>query len=159
MLITYELVTRSNYSPEIHNNESRRFVKTNKQDALHVPIFAFIGALTGLLLALPPLTSDIFWRKAQVAQSLSLIEQSMVRSYFNPQNTQKFVSNIDALERSQIYDKSREYALQAVEWNPNSFDLWKLLYLIRDSTEAEKKLAINNMKRLDPLNPDVTATQ
>jgi hypothetical protein len=31
------------------------------------------------------------------------------------------------------------------------------LYLIRDSTAQEKELARENMKRLDPLNPDVTS--
>jgi hypothetical protein len=47
--------------------------------------------------------------------------------------------------------------LEAVAWNPESFDLWKTLYLIRNSSAQEKELALDNMKRLDPLNPDVTS--
>jgi len=31
------------------------------------------------------------------------------------------------------------------------------LSLIKNSTDSEKRLAIQNMNRLDPLNPDVTA--
>ena len=39
----------------------------------------------------------------------------------------------------------------------DNFDLWKVFYLIQASTTEEKALALENMKRLDPLNPDVTA--
>ena len=60
------------------------------------------------------------------------------------------------LENSKLFDQAREYALKAVEFNPNSFDSWLALYSIQKSTTAEKELAIQNLKRLDPLNPDVT---
>ncbi len=80
-------------------------------------------------------------------------------SYFNPQNSMKYMTNIQILERSNFPDLSHKYALQAVKWNPESFELWKLLYLIKKSTAEDKALALKNMKRLDPLNPDVTSTQ
>jgi hypothetical protein len=83
----------------------------------------------------------------------------MHESYFNPQNTQKYVVNIDLLERSQLNSLSRKYALEAVNWNSESFDLWKMLYLIRDSTQIEKSLALSKMKNLDPFNPDVTSVR
>jgi hypothetical protein len=81
----------------------------------------------------------------------------MVSSYFNPQNSMKFLTNIQELEQSNLPDLAHEYALQAVKWNSESYDLWRILYLIRNSTPAEKEKALLNMKRLDPLNPDVTA--
>jgi hypothetical protein len=34
-----------------------------------------------------------------------------------------------------------------------------MLFLIQKSSEEEKALAVSNMKRLDPLNPDVTETR
>jgi hypothetical protein len=51
---------------------------------------------------------------------------------------------------------AHKYALEAVAWNPNSFGLWKMLYFLKNSTPEEKALAVQNMTRLDPLNPDVT---
>jgi hypothetical protein len=83
----------------------------------------------------------------------------MESGLFNPLNSQKFVLNIQAFESSGLFDLSHKYALKGVDWNPESYELWRILFLIKNSTEAEKKLAIKNMKRLDPLNPDVTATQ
>jgi len=54
---------------------------------------------------------------------------------------------------------SHKYALEGVKWNPESYELWRLLYLIKNTTQEERDLAVLNMKKLDPLNPDVTATQ
>lgn len=156
-LISYQLQMKHNLNTVNKNLDTLKPASNIQQSVLHIPLIAFIGAIIGALLSIPPLTSDLFWRKAQVSQSLPMIQQSMIATYFNPLNTQKFVDNIDALERSKLYDESRKYALQAVKWNPNSFDLWKLLYLVQNSTNEEKKLAIKNMMKLDPLNPDVTA--
>ena len=81
----------------------------------------------------------------------------MNSTYFNPQNSYKYLTNIQILEENQLFDLSHRYALEAVKWNPEAFELWKVLYLIKNSTESEKALALQNMKRLDPLNPDVTS--
>jgi hypothetical protein len=80
-------------------------------------------------------------------------------TYFNPPNAMKYLTNIQTLEESQLFDLSRKYALEATSWNPESFELWKVLYLIKNSSAKEKALALENMKRLDPLNPDVTSIQ
>jgi hypothetical protein len=54
-------------------------------------------------------------------------------------------------------DQAREIALKATEYNPDYFDAWKLVYFLSNTTEEEKALALENMKRLDPRNPDVLA--
>lgn len=51
---------------------------------------------------------------------------------------------------------SHKYALEALKFNPDSFDLWHALFILRDSSTIEREEAVRNMKRLDPLNPDVT---
>ena len=94
-----------------------------------------------------------------VTRTLPALEDSMKTSYFNPPNSMKYLKNIQTLEQSNLIDLSRKYALDAVKWNPDVFDSWKVLYLIKNSTPEEKELAVVNMKKLDPLNPDVTATQ
>ena len=119
---------------------------------------ASIWGLVGLILAIPPLIADSRWRSAQVSRSVQAVEATMIPSYFNPQNSMKYFSNIQDLEQSNLPDLAHKYALEAVNWNSNSFDLWKILFLIRNSTSEEKKSSVANMNRLDPLNPDVTAT-
>ena len=121
----------------------------------------YVGAfgLLGFLVALPPLTADASLRTAQVSRDAAKLESTMKSSYFNPLNTAKFGLNIQAFESSGLFDLSHRYALEAVKWNPESYELWRLVYFVKNSTPEEKELAVVNMKKLDPLNPDVTATQ
>jgi hypothetical protein len=52
-------------------------------------------------------------------------------------------------------DLALKYAKIGVEFNPDHFDSWKMLYFISKSSPEDKALALENMKRLDPNNPNV----
>lgn len=158
-LIAYERSTKHESSEIIQPvNQSKK--KTQSQTFQpHFLLVALMGGIIGLLVALPPLTADAKWRSAQLVRTVPALEDSMQASYFNPQNTMKYLTNIQNLEQSSLFEMSHKYALEAIKWNPEAFELWKVLYLIRNSTLEEKALALENMKRLDPLNPDVTSIQ
>lgn len=157
--ISYERITRITESAQPVNRVKTRNVKNSIAEQARAVIFAAVFGLAGLLIAIPPLSADSKWRAAQVSQTLQQLEMSMQTSYFNPQNSMKYMTNIQILEESNLPELSHKYALDAVQWNPENFELWKLLYLLRNSTTEDKALALKNMKRLDPLNPDVTSTQ
>jgi hypothetical protein len=135
--------------------------KANKSQSVDAKSTLYIGAfgLLGFIVALPPLAADVSLRTAQVSRDATKLEATMDSSYFNPLNSQKFISNLKAFEGSGLFELSHKYALEAVKWNPEAYELWRILYLVKNSTPEEKALAVENMKRLDPLNPDVTATQ
>jgi hypothetical protein len=156
-LIAFEFTTRDG-NPGSVTQVDKKKDKTNlkNRQPLGVMVATFSG-LVGLLIALPPLTSDTKWRSAQLTRSAQAIEATMQSSYFNPENSTKYLNNIQALEASNLFDLSHKYALQAVKWDPESFELWKVLYLVKNSTAEEKAISLSNMKRLDPLNPDVTS--
>lgn len=155
-VIAYERATRVE---DKERNKTKQITNRISSKDLSSGISAFFFGLIGLLLALPPLVSDVNWQRAQVSRTVDQVEGSMTSSYFNPQNSMKFITNIQLFENSNLPELARKYALLGVEWNPDSYDLWKLLYLIKNSTPEEKSKAIENMRRLDPLNPDVTATR
>lgn len=160
-VISYERATRNLISSDTDRENLGANKRTQYRTLLpaQVPLFATAGGLIGLLIALPPLTADAKWRESQIAQTLPALEGAMKNSYFNPPNSMKYLTSIQTLESSQLYDLSHRYALEAVRWNPDAFDLWRVLYLIKNSTPTEKDEALKNMKRLDPLNPDVTSTR
>lgn len=159
LLIAYERSTRTE-TKELNQSENQVKRKTKSQSIQpQMFLIGMVGGVVGLLIALPPFASDVKWRSAQLARTVPAIEESMKASYFNPQNSTMYVTNVQTLEQSNLFNLSHKYALEAVKWNPEAFDLWKILYLIRDSTAEEKALALENMKRLDPLNPDVTSIQ
>lgn len=153
--VAYERITRPVLVEMVSNKRIKEKHLENGQQSRIVLSGAGFG-LIGLLIALPPLTADVKWRDSQVQQSVEALESSMDTSYFNPPNYMKYITNIQTLEQSNFPELAHKYALEAVRWNPESFDLWKILYLIRNSSSEEKNLALENMKRLDPLNPDVT---
>jgi hypothetical protein len=102
-------------------------------------------------------SADTKLRTAQVSSDALKLEETMKYSYFNPQNSQKYLLNIQAFEGSGLFEISHKYALEAVSWNPEAYELWRILYFVKNSSDSERKLAVENMRRLDPLNPDVTS--
>lgn len=160
-VISYERFTRESATAnaEIEAAGKKNRAKPTGSLPAQIPLYAAVGGLIGLLVAIPPLTADAKWRSSQIARTLPTLESSMTSSYFNPPNTMKYLTSIQTLEGSQLFNLAHKYALEAVKWNPDAFELWKVLYLIKNSTQAEKEEALKNMKRLDPLNPDVTSTQ
>jgi hypothetical protein len=158
-LIAYEKATKADLVQT--NSEQMRVVKPKKSTG-QSPFLVLAGTFSGifgLIISLPPMVSDAKWRSAQLARTVVAIEGTMAPSFFNMQNTSKYLSNIQSLEGSSLFDLSHKYALEAVKWNPEAFELWKVLYLLKNSTAEEKTLALQNMKHLDPLNPDVTSIQ
>ncbi len=159
-LIAYERNTRN---PIVEEEASSRPVqkikgKRRSQSTVVSPgLVAGVGMVIGAIIVSPPLASDAKWRSAQVAQSVPLLEASLTPSFMNPQNTTRYLVSIQAFEGSNLTELAYKYAQAAVKFDSDNFELWKVFYLIQASTPEEKALALENMKRLDPLNPDVTA--
>jgi hypothetical protein len=133
--------------------------KQGNQEALSPNLVAGISMIVGALIAVPPLASDMKWMDAQRSRDALKLEATLNPSYLNPQNNQKYFMTIQIFEQSELHDLSHKYALEAVYFNPNAYDAWKLLSLLRNTTEEEKKLALQNMRRLDPLNPNLKNSQ
>ena len=159
-LIAYERNTRN---PIVEEEAILRPVqkakgKPRSQSSVVSPgLVAGIGMVIGAIIVSPPLASDTKWRSAQVARSVPLLEASLVPSFMNPQHTTRYLVSIQAFEESNLPELAHKYAQAGVKFDSDNFELWKVFYLIQASTPEEKALALENMKRLDPLNPDVTA--
>ena len=158
-VIAYERTTRENLSSASDERVKLRGKAENRNQEAKPILLTFGFALVGLVISLPPLTSDAQWRSAQMAQTVEALQATLKPGYFNPPNSAKYMGNIQALEQAQLFDLAHTYAIQAVKWNPESFELWKLLFLVKSATQEERDLALVNMKRLDPLNPDTTSLE
>jgi hypothetical protein len=162
-LIAYEVATRPKKNDATNESQkgkqaSGRTTKPRSSEAIFSStLIAGIGAVVGLLIASPPYSADAKWRSAITSQSVQKVEEALVPGYLNPQNSYKYANAVQLLENSKLPDLALKYAKISVEFNPNHFDSWKMLYFISKSSPEEKALALENMKRLDPNNPDVTA--
>ena len=158
-LIAYEASKRNAESTSTTSEtskESKRGLRVKKDSVISSPLIAGLGLVVGLILACPPISADMAWFKATGSGNLVEVEKALTPSYLHPASSERLVNVVAILENSQLFDKAREYALKATEYNPENFDSWNALYSVKNSTPAEKALALKNMKRLDPNNPDVT---
>ena len=149
-LVAYEYATRPR--PEV--SEKSKVVK-QKEFLFSPQLVGGIGVVIGALIAVPPMAADSKWRSALKAQNVQAVEAALTPSYLAPRDSQRLAQAVLLFENSKLYDQAYKYAKEGVTFNPYYFDAWKVLYSINKSTQDEKDLALKNMKRLDPHNPDV----
>jgi hypothetical protein len=160
-LIAYEVATRpnetdeSNHDVKVKPTSGRALKPKTSETIFSSTLIAGIGAVIGFLIACPPYSADAKWRSALTSQNVQKVEEALTPGYLNPQNSYKYASAVQLLESSKLPDLALKYAQIGVEFNPNHFDSWKMLYFISKSSAEEKALALENMKRLDPNNPNV----
>lgn len=159
LLIAYNSVHQSSRTnePEAVSKAMKPSRKTKPNQVLSPGLTSGVAMVIGALIAVPPLNADMKWLSAQKTRSASDLELSLAPSYLNPQNSFKYLNSIRVFEESGLTQLSHKYALEAIRFNSDSYDLWRALYIIQASSAAEREEAVANMKRLDPLNPDVTA--
>jgi hypothetical protein len=159
-LIAYEVATRPAKAPTESTNSTvpkgRRVVRQKQSEAIFSStMVAGVGAVIGLLIAVPPYSADAKWRSALASQNAQTLEEALVPGYLNPANSYKYAKAVELMENSKLYDLAYKYAQISVQFNPDNFDSWKMFYFISKSSAAEKAIALENMKRLDPNNPNV----
>ena len=155
-LIAYEKVTRPSQGPETKKTTpSGRRVNNKENLGLSPLMTGTLGAVVGLLIAVPPFSSDSAWNSALKSGDLNKIEKALQTSYLSPQNSNRYVGVFQLLEANKLFDLSYKYAKIATEFNPNSFEAWQMLYYSQKATPAEKALAKNNLIKMDPLNPNI----
>jgi hypothetical protein len=156
-LIAYEISTRPiTEEPQRVQGKGKQTTKKKQSETIVTStLIAGVGAVVGLLIAVPPYSADAKWRAATESRDIQKVEEALVPGYLNPPNTNKYATAVQLLESSKLYDIALKYAQIGVEFNPESFDAWRILYYISKSSPEQKALALENMKRLDPKNPNV----
>lgn len=157
-VIAYERTTRLKYQEIEKTSElgQKKNRKTEKQSVgLSPSMVGVLGAVMGLLIAVPPYSADAKWVTAIASGNLEQVEKSLAPSYLTPQSSFRYASAVQLFESSKLYDQAYKYAKIGITFNPNYFDAWKVLYYIQKSTPEDKALAKSNLERLDPLNKNI----
>jgi hypothetical protein len=155
-LHAYEVFSRTESVDQDLSTKLRKSKQPQGNTTFFSPqLIGGLGAVIGVLIAVPPMTADMRWKSALQSRNLLNLEQALEPGYLQPSNSAKYAQAMQLLEQSQLGDKAYFYAKKGVEFNPDYFDAWKVLYFASKSTEQDKAQALRNMKRLDPFNPDV----
>ncbi len=154
VLVAYE----SRFSRRLANEEDANKpgrARKSSSETFSSPLVAGLGIVFGLILAAPPISGDMAWFKATNSGNFLEVEKALKPGYLHPQDSSRLVNMASILENSKLNDQALQYALRATEFNPENFDSWSALYSVQKSTPEQKSLALANMKRLDPHNPEL----
>jgi len=157
-LIAYERVTRSGAIEEsVALGKGAKVKATSSAGVISPQLVAGLGAVVGLLIAVPPMAADTKWRSALDSKDVARVMAALEPGYLNPSDSQRLAQAVQLLASSNLPEQAHDIAIKGITFNPEYFDAWRVLYFLANSTEAEKAQALENMKRLDPRNPDVLA--
>jgi O-Antigen ligase len=131
--------------------------KTVHQSVVSPQLLSGIGLALGLLIAFPPINSDVKWRKALDSRNLQTVEDALKPSYLNPVDTSRYIQAVQLMTDSKLPNEAFKYLQIGLEYNPNSTVLWKFLYYSPNASEEQKNEAFQNLSRLDPLNKNPAA--
>lgn len=154
-LIAYEKSTReaTNIETSTKNNSSRKSLSRNSENIFSPQLIASIGAVIGLILACPPYFGDSSYRTALESGNATELEKALTPRYLAPATTYKYADVTQKFEAAGLTDLAYKYTKIAIEFNPDSYEAWSIFSQISKSTPEEKQLALENLRRLDPLNP------
>lgn len=142
-------------------NTSKNDEKALRKKKLNPPVGVtmFLGMSIGFVLSIPPYSADAKYTSALRSGDLVKVEAALSPGYFSPSNSERLAQAVITLEQNKLYAEARKFALIGVKFNPDSFNAWKVLYYISNSSNSEKRLALTNMKRLDPKNKNLSSLE
>jgi hypothetical protein len=114
-----------------------------------------LGMVLGLIIACPPISGDSKYTSAFRSGDLAQVELALKSSYLTPLDSYKIANAANIFEGNKLFDISLSYIKKAVEFNPDSYDSWRLFYNLTNASLEERKIAKENMIRLDPLNEEL----
>jgi O-antigen ligase len=157
-LIAYERATRGGTVEEkVSVGKGAKIQAKSSVGVISPQLVAGIGAVVGILIAVPPMAADTKWRSALNSKDVAQVMAALEPGYLNPSDSQRLAQAVQLLASSNLMEQAHDIAIKGITFNPEYFDAWRVLYFLANSTEAEKAQALENMKRLDPRNPDVLA--
>jgi O-antigen ligase len=135
---------------EIKTRESKNTGNTANSFKSPNLVMLSIGIAIGFVIGYQPMKADIHFRQAIESRKIELVLNS---AYEWPQSPQRMFQVAGIFRENKLDDLSYKVAKDAVKKFPRSFENWELLYSLANTPVADRELALQKMKSLDPKNP------
>jgi O-antigen ligase len=145
LIIGYEINTRSHFTQE---NSRSRLTKVGPSFI----IVLLVGFLTGLMAGLPPFLASAKFRNSIQTGDARIIQAA---AYIYPLDFVRMAQIAGTLRDNNLDTEALLVISDAVQKFPDSFDSWRVFSTLKSATPAQVAIAKAQMKRLDPLNPDL----
>ena len=153
LIIGYELHTREKSEVEVAPvKEKGRKAAPAAKISSKTRNALVISLLVGVLVGMPPLVASARFKAAKESGNL---EEIIAAGHLFPLERDR-MTLVGMVLRDNKFDKEAlTILLEASEKFPDSFDTWKALASLTNATPAQVADANAQMKRLDPLNPNL----
>jgi hypothetical protein len=156
LIIGYEIHTRSSevvtdVKPPVHKG---RNVKKSANDAVtsKTLLLMVAGGVVGLLVALPPFIASAQFKNAFESGDAVKFENA---AYLWPYEPMRYGQVGLVLQANKLDAQAQKVVDAGLLKFPNEFGLWSLASKLSTATPEQIAEAKEQMKRLDPFNPDV----
>lgn len=112
----------------------------------------FIGLVIGLLVGMPPYLASAKYKSALETSNPTVIQEA---AYIWPLDSLRMIQVSKSLNENKLEAQGLAVALDATESFPENYGVWAALSSMNSATEEQKAQAMAQMKRLDPLNPNL----
>ena len=151
LIIGYEINTRNSVVVEPTAKRGRVAGKPAQSSAGSV-VALFVAFALGVLVGMPPYVASAKYKSALETSNPTVIQQA---AYIWPVDSSRMVQVAMTLNENKLEAQGLEVALDAIEKFPDNYSVWATLNEMKSATAEQKAEAVAQMKRLDPLNPNL----
>jgi O-antigen ligase len=151
LIIGYEIKTRNKIEIGINIKKGKKTTNSEQSSAGSV-IAMFIAFVVGLLVGMPPYVASAKYKSALESGNPTVIQSA---AYLWPVDYSRMIQVAGTLNENKLEPQGLEVALDAVKRFPDNYSVWATLDSMKSATPEQKAQAQKEMKRLDPLNPNL----
>jgi O-antigen ligase len=150
LIIGYEINTRSGEA--IAEKKTGKSASKAVQTSAASSLALFIGLIVGVLVGMPPYLASAKYKGALETSNPQVIQEA---AYIWPLDALRMTQVARTLNDNKLELEALVVAEDAAKQFPDKYDVWETLSLMNRATDEQKSRATVQMKRLDPLNPNL----
>jgi O-antigen ligase len=150
LIIGYEINTRDG-AVVAEKKIGKTSTKPAKASAA-TTLAMFVGLIVGVLVGMPPYLASAKYKGALETSNPNVIQEA---AYIWPVDPSRMIQVAVTLNENKLEAQGLLVASDAVERFPDNYQVWATLNSMTSATAQQKAQALVQMKRLDPLNPNL----
>jgi O-antigen ligase len=150
LIIGYEINTRG--GDEVVEKKTGKSATKPVQTSAATSVAIFVGLIVGVLAGMPPYLASAKYKSALETSNPTVIQEA---AYIWPTDPSRMIQVAMTLNDNKLEDQGLQVAQDAVARFPDNFGVWSTLSSMNKASVEQKAEALVQMKRLDPLNPNL----
>jgi O-antigen ligase len=150
LIIGYDINTRG--GDEVVEKKTGKSATKPVQTSAATSVAIFVGLIVGVLVGMPPYLASAKYKSALETGNPQVIQEA---AYIWPTDPSRMIQVAMTLNDNKLEDQGLQVAQDAVERFPDNFAVWSALNSMNKASVEQKAEALAQMKRLDPLNPNL----